>query len=143
MSSGPIGSSAKLLAIAGELKARIPEFQDHDTYPGPVLVYPMFGDLALQAQDWLAGGPTGLVTRLFELVNEWCALDDAEVDNLLQTGFFEVLADKENLRHRTVELLDQRGRHLYAEIVEFFWGPEVVRGLGLEPSDQGPLRPLE
>jgi len=126
-------SNPKLLAIGARLKQEIPELEDPEDLLGQELVYPLFGELALQLQEWMTNSRQARVDRTFALVNEWCALDDAEVDNLLQTGLFEVLADREDLRESTVAHLEERGRLLYAEIVEFIWGEGAVRALGLEP----------
>lgn len=133
MTQDPLTSSGKLLALAEELSRQVPEFQEPDLL-SQGLVYPLFGALALDMQKWLSDGADAPIVRTFELINEWCSMNDDEVDNLIQTGFFEVLADRNDLRPRTVELLGDRGRYLYAEIVEFFWGATAVRALGLEPS---------
>lgn len=133
MSESSLSPNPKLLDIGARLKREISELEDREDLLGQRLVYPLFGELALQLQEWMTTARGDVVDRTFALVNEWCALDDGEVDNLLQTGLFEVLADREDLRERTVALLNQRGRFLYAEIVEFFWGEGPVRALGLEP----------
>ena len=137
MNGSSFSPNPKLLDIGARLKREISELDDREDLLGQELVYPLFGGLALQLQKWMTTASADVVDRTFALVNEWCALDDAEVDNLLQTGLFEVLADREDLRAQTVALLNQRGRFLYAEIVEFFWGGESRACVG--PGTPGNL----
>ena len=55
MTEEPITSSEELLALAKELSERVPEFQEPDLFQQG-LVYPLFGALALEMQEWLAEG---------------------------------------------------------------------------------------
>ena len=126
-------SGPKLRGLARRLMEEVPELDDPENLLDAGLVYPLFGTLALELQDWMTEGREGVVDRVFRLVNEYCALQDDRVDNLLQTGLFEVLADRVDLREPTVARLEERGRFLLAEIVEFHWGEDSVRALGLEP----------
>ena len=133
MSAQQPHASSKLLALGRRLKEEFPELQDPEELLEAGLVYALAGTLAQRMQEWMTTRREDPVARGFKLVNAWCAMEDEEVDNLVQTGFFEVLADREDLRARTVELLGERGRCLYAEIVEFLWGASAVRSLGLDP----------
>ena len=125
--------SPRLVALATRLVEEVPELQDPERLLEQGLVYSLFGELAQELQAWITNGDVAIVKRAFGIVNEYCDLHDDAVDNLLQTGLFEVLADRVDLREPTVALLKERGRFLFAEIVEFHWGEESVRTLGLEP----------
>lgn len=125
--------SSRLKALAARLAEEVPELEDPERLLEEGFVYALFGELARQLQKWMTDRDEVILQKVFRLVNEYCDLHDDAVDNLLQTGLFEVLADRVDLREPTVALLKERGQFLFAEIVEFHWGEESVRALGLEP----------
>lgn len=121
-------------ALVKALFEAVPELVDPDHLREEGFTFAVFGELARQTLQWMTEDTDAIVDRVFAYVNQCAASEDSHVRTVLQTGFFEVLADDVALRAKTLPYLSPRARELYVETLEFFWGPNAVAALGLKSN---------
>ena len=100
---------------------------DDGLKPGDILSHLIFGNFAAFIRDKIESNSLSdiIIKHFVNLIDEMFNSDDIEVENLVNTGFLEVLTDTEDYRKKMREVLSGKSLEKYEQMIEYWYGPKA------------------
>jgi hypothetical protein len=98
------------------LLAKIPEYRDRMDAQSADLPYVTYGFFALYLLESVSVNDADMIRRVFELLNELCDSENAELQNLAQVAVFEVIAGDRRWDALAESHLGREGLNLFRDV---------------------------